>query len=41
MRVSLGEWQEGVSAVVLEVDFDRELGGSPHPACSPTSSVNE
>lgn len=35
MRVSVHEWQEGVRAVVWEVNFDRERGGSPHQACSP------
>lgn len=35
MRVSLGEWQEGIKAVVWGVDFDREIRGSPHRACFP------
>lgn len=41
MRVSLGEWQEGVGKVVLGVDFDRELGGPPTMPASPVSPVNE
>lgn len=33
--MSVHEWQEGVKAVVWEVNFDRERGGSPRQACSP------
>lgn len=35
-RVSLGEWQDDVKAVVFGVDFDREIGGSPPPCLLPT-----